>query len=298
MYKQNSRDSCKCKDCSPYQLCFGLIGLKSANGYFAYTDRWRSLYYYHNNLIDLMKMKNKLNFLLVFILIAAIASCEKEENSNREYSFSLETKYDSIRSCPGGGGIFIIKLNNSQNQTENVDLKLECDGNLNATLSKDYISIDQSVFEVSIRPSNEISISDFNIIVIGERKGQLDSLNLSVKIFDWENSSRLNEISSIKKLEFIGWLNTNYPDISINNQTDWEIYLTYPQTLIIEHYTLLNEQYEMRICCHVMIPPDDWSMIRLRERNSYTPFLAARKDSTGGVIYQIPVEEYPVKSGY
>jgi len=245
-----------------------------------------------------MKMKNKLSFLMVLVIIATMASCDKEENSNIGYSFNLETEFDSIRSCPGGGGLFIIKLNNSQDQTGNVNLKLNCDEDLNATLSKDYISIDQSVFEVLIRPSHDISISDFIIIVIGERNGQLDSLKLNVNILDWTNQSELGDIASGKKTEFLSWLNTNYPNISINNQTEWEIFSTYPQTLIVEHYTLLNNQYEIRLSCHIMIPPYDWSMIKLRERNSFNAFLAARQDSTRGLINQIPVEEYPLLYGY
>jgi hypothetical protein len=47
-----------------------------------------------------------------------------------------------------------------------------------------------------------------------------------------------------------------------------------------------------------MIPPDDWSMIRLRKRNEVSPFFAAKQDSTGGAFYQIPVNDYPIFQGY
>lgn len=39
MYIQNRRDSSKFKGCSPLQLLNGLIGLKPAIAYSAYTDR-------------------------------------------------------------------------------------------------------------------------------------------------------------------------------------------------------------------------------------------------------------------
>gem|GEM_PF-4589359 len=45
-----------------------------------------------------MKMKNNLSFLIIFLIITTLISCKKEENNNSEYSFSLESKYDSIRS--------------------------------------------------------------------------------------------------------------------------------------------------------------------------------------------------------
>jgi len=40
MYIQNRRDSSKLKGCSPLQYCNGLIGLKPAIAYFAYTHRY------------------------------------------------------------------------------------------------------------------------------------------------------------------------------------------------------------------------------------------------------------------
>ena len=40
MYIQNRRNSGKFKGCSPLQLYLGLIGLKSAIAYFAYTKRY------------------------------------------------------------------------------------------------------------------------------------------------------------------------------------------------------------------------------------------------------------------
>ena len=39
MYIQNRRNSSKFNGCSPLQLCNGLISLKPANAYFAYTKR-------------------------------------------------------------------------------------------------------------------------------------------------------------------------------------------------------------------------------------------------------------------
>ena len=40
MYKNNSRSGSKIKGCSPLQLCCNLTGMKPANGYYSYTNRW------------------------------------------------------------------------------------------------------------------------------------------------------------------------------------------------------------------------------------------------------------------
>jgi hypothetical protein len=42
MYKNNSRDVSKFKGCSPLQLSYNLIGLKSEIGYYSYTYRWQA----------------------------------------------------------------------------------------------------------------------------------------------------------------------------------------------------------------------------------------------------------------
>ena len=243
-------------------------------------------------------MRKFLHFLITSFIITSLFSCDKEDTNNEEYSFQLESKFDSIRSCPGGGGLFIIKLNNTDNQTEKINLQLASDKKLNATLTKNHVSSDQSVFEILIKPDKDISISDYQITVTGERKSHINSVKLNVSIIDWESSSELGEIITRKKTAYVKWLNNNYPDININNQTDWDIYTTYPQIIIVEHITLLNDSYEMRICNHATIHPHDWSMIRLRERNTFEPFLAARQDSTDGLIYQIPLEEYPLLFDY
>ena len=40
MYKNNSRFSSKFRGCSPLQLLCNLTGMKPANGYYSYTNRW------------------------------------------------------------------------------------------------------------------------------------------------------------------------------------------------------------------------------------------------------------------
>ena len=43
MRKNNSRDGCKFKGCSPLQLSCNLTGKCHAVGYYSYTQRWQLL---------------------------------------------------------------------------------------------------------------------------------------------------------------------------------------------------------------------------------------------------------------
>lgn len=225
-------------------------------------------------------------------LPAFIFSCHKQTDT----FFKLEPVYDSIRSCPSCGGVFIISLSDNLSGSENIQLSVEASSDLNTSLTKTVINKESPITEVVIKPNENIQTGNYIIKLNAFDEDYNTTINLFVTVYDW--SSEINENSLNKKEEYISWLQDNFPELEINPASQWFAYPTYPQILIVEHYTFLNDKYEFRICLHAMIPPDDWSMIRLRKRNKINPFLAVRQDSTGGEYYQIPVEDYPVITNY
>ena len=54
-------------------------------------------------------MRSLIKNLLIVFLIGYLISCNKYETNIDDYSFKLKSKFDSIRSYPGGGGLFILK---------------------------------------------------------------------------------------------------------------------------------------------------------------------------------------------
>ncbi len=93
------------------------------------------------------------------------------------------------------------------------------------------------------------------------------------------------------------WLSQHHPEYAAVLDQKWFAYNTYPQIWVVEHWTFLSEDWELRVCFHVMIPPYDWSMMRLRKRGEVNAEFAARRESDG-TIYEIPVSDYPIKFGY
>jgi len=234
-------------------------------------------------------------YIIVYCIIAVlVVSCNNEKQNDT--SFKIESVYDSIRSCPACGGVFIISLSDILTISGNIELSLEASLDLDASLTKTKISKEFPITEVVIKPSKNIQAENYVVKLNASNEVYDTTINLFVEVYDWP--SEINEGSSIKKDEYILWLQDNFPEINITQATQWITYPTYPQILIVEHFTFLNDDYEFRICSHAMIPPYDWSMIRLRKRNEIIPFLAVRQDSTGGEFYQIPVEVYPVMLGY
>jgi hypothetical protein len=237
---------------------------------------------------------NKFTLLLITFIVILLA-CEQEKNTLSFYA--LESAYDSIRSCPGGGGIFIISLSAPEYTEGMVQLTIESLPDLNAICSRSEIDKDFPVADIVIKPAQTIQTGDYQINVHASNSKYDTNLYLTVSVLSW--AAEIGEGPIVKKEEYDFWLHATFPEFSIDNETEWNYaYLTYPEILIVEHVTFLNDTYEYRICTHVMIPPYDWSMIRLRKRNEAEPFFAAKQDSSGGVIYQVPVEEYPELFGY
>ena len=74
-------------------------------------------------------------------------------------------------------------------------------------------------------------------------------------------------------------------------------YITYPAHLIVEHWTFLYDNWEMRICYHVMIPPYNWSMLWLRPLGELDAVFSAKRE-WNGTAYEIPICDYPTFYGY
>jgi hypothetical protein len=236
---------------------------------------------------------------LLFIMLTTYG-CNEQENPNQpnqddKGDYSIVAKYDSIRSYPGGGGIFIVYITPDKDFSGTVILKLEADKSLNAFLRKTTLDNKNCVAEIVISPEKTINIKKYNIRLIASHEGKEKNIELGIDLYEWQQGEIETPLSKLN--EFRDWLNANYPKYNALFGKFKTFYHTYPEILIVEHYTFLTDEYEIRLCYHVMIPPDDWSMILFRKRDSIKAEFAARRD-TDGKIYSIPVSDYPLLLGY
>jgi hypothetical protein len=210
-------------------------------------------------------------------------------------AFSLEAKYQAIKSYPGGGGLFIVRVSPSADLVGEAQLTLSATRELNARLTRLVLNRQDDTVEVTIQPSRDLAPGDYRIEVEARSTHCTRRLPLDVKVVAWDVGD--GGESPQKRDEFLAWLNAEHPELGGFSSSGWSSYQTYPEILIVEHWTFLNERWEMRVCFHVMIPPHDWSMVRLRSREAWDPVLAARRDSDGA-IHEIAVGEYPLLQGY
>jgi hypothetical protein len=247
-------------------------------------------------------MKSYLKFLIdpmFIVFIGLTMSCSREIDDSvipeNKGDYTLNTKYDSIRSYPGGGGLFIIYITPAYDFSGAVSLSLLADPLLHASLSKETLTQTNYGAEIIINPDANISLTSYKIDVIATNGKYEHRIKLKVQIYDWYSIEDVESIN--KKNQFKSWCIMQNPKYATAFSNSELIYETYPEILIVEHLTYITSEWEVRLCYHVMIPPNDWSMLRIRKRNSLEPEFAAKRE-TDGSIHQLPLAEYPQMFGY
>jgi hypothetical protein len=249
--------------------------------------------------VRLSIMKTKSHYFIYafscFVLFCIVPGCFIEDDS-----FTIQSTYAKIRSYPNGGGVFILSMIPEENFFGSVQLSLDADPALHAQLSTTTLSREVSVAEVTIHPDDSAAIQTYAMTVHATHFWKTIDVPLAVDMYVWGQSD--TETATAKSLEFIEWLKINRPEFEGLEAEDWFIYMTYPEILVVEHWTFLNAAWEMRVCFHVMIPPYDWSMIRLRRRGAVAPVFAAKRecaeDNSTYSIHEIAVDEYPTFFDY
>jgi hypothetical protein len=212
-----------------------------------------------------------------------------------ESDFKFEAVYDRIRSCPECGGVFIAHIIPGSDFSGGVKLLLNAEPELSAELNRDYLNADSRVVEITIRPDSLTEIREYSMVLIAENAAMHRMLQLEVEMFPVEPQDSNWVVR--KRDEFMPWIMHEHPEYAEILDQKWFAYNTYPQIWVVEHWTFLSQDWEMRICFHVMIPPYDWSMMRLRKRGEAEAEFAARWESDG-TIHEIPVSDYPIMFGY
>ncbi len=217
-----------------------------------------------------------------------------------EGTFNLKAKYNYVKTYPGGGGIFVLRMIPNADLVGDVALSLKANKNLAATLSTSVVSDGSNVFEVTISPTDMVQLTTYIMTVTARNQTHTETIELQVELVDWGVSNV--GIAQEKQDQFIEWLEAEHPELGTFDNQLWDLYGTYPQILIVEHYTFLSQNWEFRVCFHVMIPPYDWSMMLLRARGEWNADLAAIRewDEASGtyVIHEILIKDYPIMDVY
>jgi len=233
-----------------------------------------------------------LGFFVITAVLISILACDKSTDSNNGDSnqFSLHAPYAYIRSHNSGGGVMLAELIPGEEYSGNVTLSLNANQTLNAQLDKTELSEHSSVVEITIRPNQAIEETMYEMKLIASNDDHTDTLKYDIEILTWPSGTF--DYDNSKRDEFIPWLESEHSEFGSFTGREWFTFATYPQILVVSHVTFLDDDWEVRLCYHVTIPPYDWSYIRLRRRGEVVPIFAAKRE-TDGTIYEVPISEYP-----
>ena len=170
------------------------------------------------------------------------------------------------------------------------------DPTLQAQLTTTIFSHTNQVGELTIRPTDDITEGIHKIFLISTDDSLPKGMVLEVEVFDIGYTEPSSYIID-KRNELISWLSSTYPEYeNITDQT-WFAYRTYTEILVVEHWTFLSPDYELRICCHITTEPYNWSKMMLRHRGDIEPVIAAHQEYDGSTN-EINTSDYPIMYGY
>ena len=227
----------------------------------------------------------------ILFLVVGLSGCE--ELLDR---YTIHAPYSYIKSYRNGGGIFLVNMTPRFAFKGNVSLTCNASEHLHVELTNERLSEDSPVSEILIRPDNLTRIGLHDIELTASDGRNLKKLTLQVNISNCSIGAPSDYVIG-KRNVFMQWLEREYPDFDNISNQDWFAYMTYAEILVVEHWTFLSSEWEMRVCCHITIPPHNWSMLRLRKRGDIEPMFAAKCDYNG-TLYEIPVSDYPTLFGY
>jgi hypothetical protein len=105
---------------------------------------------------------------------------------------------------------------------------------------------------------------------------------------DWVETRSIivvNEVDSRRETAqsyfdfWVGWLAANHPELGIDQSTEWDS--TFVSMLwIVSKYAYWSDDWEMVVTWHEMVPPDDFTEVYLRRRDTEVRYsLAFRQES-------------------
>ncbi len=214
-------------------------------------------------------MKNAFFPVLLVLLCATCTPNPPPEPS----TFGLEIHPAIVfELIPGQHCVLLVQVVNEMagtGQGEPVALTADAPG---ATVTVEPASLTPGeVAEVTVVPGEAAVGQELTVTVTGSRSGEQATADKSLIVSEGDVQQIENDIrptaDEMRDL-FIPWLEANHAEFGITSQTEWTGMVVSPYILEVSHYLFFSDEWEMHVYWHVMIPPDDWARIDLRNRST------------------------------
>ena len=224
-------------------------------------------------------MHRELLGLIACMLIVA-GGCIFDSETKKEKDkgiYTLEADQTWMRSCRGGGGLYILSMDISEDFEGEVRLKVEADPAINPELTTEVLSLHKRVAELVIHPDSTVALGYDTLRVISEHASAADTLELYLlMVYQGKNHKPIPQWQN----EFVKWLEDEYPEFGIKEGQEWFGWSKYPGMSGAGFWTYLNETWEITV--NLIITPSRYpDYFLLRRRGKVTPKLAARTNKDG-----------------
>lgn len=226
---------------------------------------------------------NRCLLIPIVINVGLICGCPGVIPNGNSGDFRLRVVPESIAdTIPGQLCVILVTIEEDQSDAVSEPVVVTAEGE-GVVFSVDHREIAQGeVAEVSVTmlPAEDEdagagdALETCNVTIHGVRGTMAREVTVPITLTSNEEDL-LGEQAAAMRDRFIPWLAENRPDLGIDESTVWEGTIVKPHWLVVSHYLYFNEEWEMHVFWHVMIPPYDWARIELRRRyEETTPSLA------------------------
>jgi hypothetical protein len=204
-----------------------------------------------------------------------------------------------IQSYPGGTALWLVEVEHlgpagqpiTVTAKSDIDVRLEV---VSRTLSA------SGLVEVIARPGPSLMGRKVDVIVSARRgdAGQtavpIAPPRLDLPLHVLRYGDQLGDMARQQFEPFVAHLATEHPEFGIDENTDWEGWVSAPNILIVMWYSFLSADWEALVQWHVTIPPYNWTHVYLRRRGSPECAWAGEVPTAGAPVEEVtPPDVFP-----
>jgi hypothetical protein len=229
-----------------------------------------------------MKISKILFLVMVCASMLVMLSCSSDSDKVYNYEaslgdFQLELAADTIGSYPGGGGVFIIRLDPDSIFNNTVLISVTADTALHSELTDTTISNSYPITELAIAPGT-IDIDTFQIVLTGTCDTLVRTETLTVVMY--ADPGPVPQEFLDARDAIITWVVANYPE---HGSLGGQNFSAYKATLGIIYggtsWAFLSDTWQLRVSRPVV--PDPPYTMYLRYRGEWDYCLTVHKNADG-----------------
>jgi hypothetical protein len=214
-------------------------------------------------------------------VVFAIGGCGDDDDDGGDGPFELIVHPEFVQGMYADLPVTVlVTIEDTDSGTGEVSLTADFSHGA-ATVSPSQISTGQ-IAEVTITAEPVVDEMEATLTVTATR-GDVEHVGerqIFVMPGEDDRESTARDLLAV----FTAWLEENHPDLGITPDSSFESSLVAPRLLVVSHYMFDNDEYELGVSWHIMIPPDDWSELYIRPKDSLTPAQAFRVSSWSAAL--------------